>query len=228
MCQVNALRGQHACQFDRLRRIITFFLKLANSALHRTFLTGRPIEDRIKNLKQESVLVIVSDDGVVAMLEILFCGLSCRLQCGYDFGIVRLPVVDGLILENQKEPSCDGITGTDRLDQTIIIKLEFATLRVGLNFHISLDCVEVFPNVCFLGENLYLNLYRRDLHPACEGRHDILLFTHTSEEEIDRFHLQDLDIPTVCRLNDSVSAILHRDEVLTTLRMLTRFRCSCR
>ena len=78
------------------------------------------------------------------------------------------------------------------------------------------------------GNGLELQLHRRDLQPAGKGREDIVLFFGRTEHEIDRFYLQDLDIPAICGFYDTVSDLFDREKWLYELKLFFLFSfCLC-
>ena len=58
----------------------------------------------------------MSDNGIVTVQKVLTCCLNSGLQCRNNLCVFRLTIGDCLILKDDEEPSCDGLTGTDRLD----------------------------------------------------------------------------------------------------------------
>lgn len=62
------------------------------------------------------------------------------------------PVIEcRLVFENDQEPAGNGFSGTDRLDQIVVVLLQFPAFGILLIFHVTLDRIQVLADICFLG-----------------------------------------------------------------------------
>ena len=213
MVEVDAFRSKDLRNRD-LGRISCDLLHGTYAALQRNLLACFTIEDRIEDLHEKRVLVIVGYNDVVAVQEVLLHRSGCRLQCGDYLGIVGFAVVEcRLILKDKKEPPCDRFPRADISDEVVVVLLKLPALGILLAPHVALDRVEMLADVCLLGQDLDLDLDGTDLHPAGERGDDILLFSHAPEEEVDRLHFKDFDVSAVCHVNDPVPDVFYGDQV---------------
>ena len=172
---------------------------------------GLPIEDRVDDLQQKRILILMGNDHIVTVEKVLPCGPCSCFQSGNHFRVVCLAVIERrLILKNHQESSSDSLPGSDRLDQIVIVLLEFPALGVMLVFHVSLNGVEVLTDVRLLCQNFDLHFDRADFEPAGKGRYNVLLLPDTAQEEVDGFHFQDLDVSAILHMDDAVTNITDR------------------
>ena len=123
----------------------------------------------------------MDDHLIITVEEVLLCGAGRRFHGGNDLGIVRLAIgVGGFILEDNQKSTGDGLTGTDSLDQIVVVTLEFTALLIGLPFHIMLQGTQMLADVSPFGENFDLDFDGADLQPASIGSNDVLLLPHAA------------------------------------------------
>ena len=106
----------------------------------------------------------------------------------------------------------------------VVVQLEITALGIILCLHFTLNGIEVLADIGLFCQHFDLDLYRRNLHPTCEAGDDVLLLGNVTEQEVDRLHLDHTEIATICSLDNAVSDISDRDEVLCVERLL--FLCN--
>ena len=92
--------------------------------------------------------------------------------------------------------------------------MEIPALGIILCLHFTLNGIEVLADIGLLCQHLDLDFYGGNLHPAREAGNDVLLLGNVAEQEVDRLHLNHTEIATICSLDNAVSDIFDRDEVL--------------
>lgn len=102
----------------------------------------------------------------------------------------------------------------------VVVQLEIPALGIILCLHFTLNGIEVLADIGLFCQHFDLELYRRNLHPTCEAGDDVLLLGNVTEQEVDRLHLDHTEIATICSLDNAVSDISDRDEVLCVERLL--------
>ena len=190
-------------------------LKLPDALVQRDALTSLAIEDGVEDIQQKCVFIFMRNNHIIAVLEVLPSSPGSSFQSGNNLCVVTFPVIVGwLIFKDDEEPACDCLAGPNRFDEVVVVLLELPAFGVILTIHIPLNGIEVLADVSFLGEYLDLELHRADLHPACEGGYDVLLLPDTSQQEIDRFHLKDFDVPIITQMSDAVIDVHNRNDTL--------------
>ena len=116
--QVNGLRCQHTFEWYRNRNVgvLPRCLQFTDPLLNGLHFAGGTIENGVEDFHKEDVLILMSDNGIVTVQKVLTCCLNSGLQCRNNLCVFRLTIGDCLILKDDEEASCDGLTGTDRLD----------------------------------------------------------------------------------------------------------------
>ena len=111
----------------------------------------------------------------------------------------------------------------------VVVQLEIPALGIILCLHFTLNGIEVLADIGLFCQHFDLELYRRNLHPTCEAGDDVLLLGNVTEQEVDRLHLDHTEIATICSLDNAVSDISDRDEVLCVegLLSLQLMICAC-
>ena len=67
---------------------------------------------------------------------------------------------------------------------------------------------QMFVDICLFRNHLDLQLYWADFKVRNETVNDALLLLRASQKKVNRINLQDLDIPVVCRIDDTACDFL--------------------
>ena len=169
-----------------------------------------PAQQVIEDINGKFVLVFGDDDLVPTLAQVVGGRMDGALE-GLDCFIflLRPPGIGpGLILENQKEPPCNSLTGADLLHKVQVILLHQAALLVFLMGHLPAYRVQVAVDVRTAGQNLDLKLDGRDFQVRNEGVDDIPLLPGAPQHEVDRDNLDHLDKPMVLGVDNAVLYLL--------------------
>ena len=170
-----------------------------------------PAQQVIEDINGKFVLVFGDDDLVPTLAQVVGGRMDGALE-GLDCFIflLRPPGIGpGLILENQKEPPCNSLTGADLLHKIQVILLHQAALLVFLMGHLPAHRVQVAVDVRAAGQNLDLKLDGRDFQVRNEGVDDIPLLSGAPQHEVDRDNLDHLDKPMVLGVDNAVLHLLN-------------------
>ena len=159
---------------------------------------------------------------VVAALEQEAAGVSGGgLQHREDLPVIRAAVsVVVLILEDEEKPPGDGLTGAQPPDEVVVVLLQLPAPGLRLLPHTFPQLFQVPPHIRLFGDDLELQLYRADLQKAGEGVDDPPLLPGAPQQEVQRLHLQDFDIPAVLGDDDAVFNAVDGEVILENLGIL--------
>ena len=170
-----------------------------------------PAQQVIEDINGKFVLVFGDDDLVPALAQVVGGRMDGALE-GLDCFIflLRPPGIGpGLILENQKEPPCNSLTGADLLHKIQVILLHQAALLVFLMGHLPAHRVQVAVDVRTAGQDLDLKLDGRDFQVRNEGVDNIPLLPGAPQHKVDRDNLDHLDKPMVFGIDNAVLHLLN-------------------
>ena len=182
---------------------------------------GLAVKEDIKDLADKLVLVVVFYD-VVAALEQKAAGVSGGgFQYREDLPVVRAAVgVVVFVLENKEEPPGHCLTGAQPPDEAVIILLQLPAPGLRLLLHTFPQLFQMPAHIRLFGDDLELQLHRADLQQAGEGVDDPTLFPGAPQKEVQRFYLQNFDIPTVLGDDNAVFNAFDGKVVLENLGIL--------
>ena len=176
---------------------------------------GLTAEDVIQDLAGGFVLILVVDDLVATLTQVVGGGAGGGLEGGDGLGLLLAPFRAGqrLMLKHQEEAPGDGLPGAKLLDQPQIVLLQLTAAFVRLLGQLPAHRIHVVVDVRPLGQHLELHLDRGNLQVADKGVDDTALFPGAAEQEVDRNHLDQLDIAVVSGVDDAVGDLLNGDVV---------------
>ena len=119
-------------------------------------------------------------------------------------------IVPRFVLENQKEPAGNRLPGTDLPNELEVVLLHQAALLIVFVLHLPANGIQMLIDIRTAGKYLELDFHRADLQIGIEGIDDILLFPVAAKQEIDGNNLNDLHIPVILRIDDTVGNLLNR------------------
>ena len=169
-------------------------------------------EERIEHFGSGFVLIFMQNDAVAALPEIICRRPCCCLQRRNSVRFLSAFLRTGqrFIFHDKKEPPCNGLSGAELFEQLQIVLLLHPAAFVRLLRHLPAHGFNVPVHIRTLGDDLDLQLHRRDFEIADKRIHDVPLLSCTAEQKVDRHNLQNFDKTMVGRIDDAVFDLLNR------------------
>ena len=145
-------------------------------------------EESVEHFGSGFVLVLMLDDAVAALPEIV-CRRPCRRLKrgnGVRFLTLFLRAGERFILHDEKKSSSNGFSGAELFQKLQIVLLLHPAAFVRLLRHLPAHGFNVPVHIRALGDDLDLQLDRRDFEITDERIHNIPLLSCAAEQKVDR------------------------------------------
>ena len=229
MAQVNASRRKEVVHTNMWNRIHSNYFFLCRHCIYhypvytggKWFIhTGTAVEEHIQNFRCRLIGVFRLDNTVAALCKIGPGILFSRLKHPVNFGVIIAFIPSGsFVLKNQKEAPCERLPASNVFDKSDIILSHFPALGIFLLLQLLPYHGNMLVRIRFAGNGFELQAHRGYFQPAGKAGNNIKLLLIGAQCEVDRFYLQNPDITSVGRLNDSVPQILNRKVVLYKFKL---------
>ena len=164
-----------------------------------------PAKNVIQHIHRELVLVFRHQHFVPALLQIIDRSTGRHLQGGYRIRLLIAAVAPECFIFKDNEKSAGRrFAGTDAPHQLQVILLEHMTVGVCLPFHLPAHDFRMLVDIRTLCQHLKLDFDRADFKIADKGINNAALLSGAAQQEIDRLHFKNLDVPVVFGVDNAV------------------------
>ena len=187
----------------------SLYKALCGNLLHtdrkRLYCAFIPAKEVVQHIHNELIFVIRDDDFITTLPQIIRCRMHRRLNGCDGITFLAAPgIAPRLILEDQEKTACDSLSGADLLDKLQVVFLHQPAVLIGFCFHFLAYRLHMQIDICTAGKHFELYPDRADLQIRNERVDDITLLPSASQQKVDGDNLQNLHIPVVLCIYDSV------------------------